>query len=87
MESNDKWNEQDAALFGNNTIESTTNFSKTFSVDEELAKKLQELYLEEKIVAERMDRDFVNSRIRQQDIQSHTVDEGSRGSAGQATGS
>ena len=62
-------------------------FSKIFSVDEELAKKLQEQYLVEKIVAERTDRDFVNSRIRQQDTQSHTADEGSRGSVGQATGS
>ena len=43
--------------------------------------------MEEKIVADRTDRDFVNSRIRQQDTQSHTVDEGSRGSIGQAIGS
>ena len=87
MKSNKKWDEQDAAFFGNNNIESATNSSKTFSVDEELAKKLQEQYLDEKIVDERADRDFVNSRIRKQDTQSHTANEDARGSVGQATGS
>jgi hypothetical protein len=78
-----KWDEQDAAFFGESA---TSDSSKKLSTDEELAKKLQEQYLDEKKASEETDRDLAK-RIQQQDSQSSDTNGGSssnRGFLGQA---
>ena len=92
MKLKSKWDEQDAAFFGDSDINSNTNSSSVddsssrktpLSVDEELAKKLQEQFnLEEKKFSEQSDRDLASTIIQQQNSQSHidNADEGTRSS-------